>query len=336
MFIRDAEETCYVAIEDPTGWGAVAAGRAGARSSSEPLFDIASSSTSSPSSSPGDERERMPTTKARPGQGAKRTMSDTFTQTRAHKNSKAGRSAAPPRTEVVFTNGPLSEEPGTEGDHEDRVDTPKQTTFPSFPYGQTNSTAYITKPPSPVQPPYISYHHNPPPSLSNEAVTRKNLDVRINTFSSTDRNKSQRPHPPTRAESTNSTGSTSSSSSSFYKPSDPYSRFGSLSPFSRLGRFKRKDSTTTNGIGDDGDTITNDNSATAAGYSRRGSGAGSSGGASGGSGSSSGSKLTEAEKKRTELQTRVLRARTQMPGGVPLRVFRDPRECEEDVGGILG
>jgi len=40
-------------------------------------------------------------------------------------------------------------------------------------------------------------------------------------------------------------------------------------------------------------------------------------------------KMTEAEKKRFELQTRVNRARTQMPSHIMLRVFRDPSECVE-------
>ncbi|KAF9008927.1 hypothetical protein BDQ17DRAFT_1422116 [Cyathus striatus] len=46
--------------------------------------------------------------------------------------------------------------------------------------------------------------------------------------------------------------------------------------------------------------------------------------------------LTEPEKKRYELQTRVYRARTQMPGHVMLRLFRDPRECQADVEEVLG
>ena len=39
--------------------------------------------------------------------------------------------------------------------------------------------------------------------------------------------------------------------------------------------------------------------------------------------------MTETEKKRTELQLRVYRARTQMPSHIPLRVFRNPSECIE-------
>lgn len=39
--------------------------------------------------------------------------------------------------------------------------------------------------------------------------------------------------------------------------------------------------------------------------------------------------MTDAEKKKYALQVRVYRARTQMPGHVPLRVFRDPVECVE-------
>jgi len=46
-------------------------------------------------------------------------------------------------------------------------------------------------------------------------------------------------------------------------------------------------------------------------------------------------RLPEAEKRRYALQKRVYVARTQMPGHVPLRVFRDPRECVE-VEEILG
>ncbi|KAF7770671.1 hypothetical protein Agabi119p4_6645 [Agaricus bisporus var. burnettii] len=45
---------------------------------------------------------------------------------------------------------------------------------------------------------------------------------------------------------------------------------------------------------------------------------------------------SEGEKKRAELQMRVYTARTQMPSGVLLRVFRDPGECGEDVERILG
>jgi hypothetical protein len=39
--------------------------------------------------------------------------------------------------------------------------------------------------------------------------------------------------------------------------------------------------------------------------------------------------LSDADKKRNGLQMRVYRARTQMPGHVPLRVFRNPKECVE-------
>ncbi|KAF8813021.1 hypothetical protein BYT27DRAFT_7181978 [Phlegmacium glaucopus] len=46
-------------------------------------------------------------------------------------------------------------------------------------------------------------------------------------------------------------------------------------------------------------------------------------------GGANGGKMTEAEKKRYELQTRVYRARTQIPSHIVLRVFRDPSECVE-------
>ncbi|KAK7005810.1 hypothetical protein R3P38DRAFT_3404535 [Favolaschia claudopus] len=39
--------------------------------------------------------------------------------------------------------------------------------------------------------------------------------------------------------------------------------------------------------------------------------------------------MNEAERKRYDLQLRVWRARTQMPGHVPLRIFRKPVECVE-------
>ena len=42
-----------------------------------------------------------------------------------------------------------------------------------------------------------------------------------------------------------------------------------------------------------------------------------------------GGKMTEVEKKRYVLQTRVNRARTQMPSHIVLRVFREPSECVE-------
>jgi hypothetical protein len=47
------------------------------------------------------------------------------------------------------------------------------------------------------------------------------------------------------------------------------------------------------------------------------------------SSNSSDGNMSEAEKKRQELQMRVYRARTQMPGHVPLRVFRSAAECVE-------
>ncbi|KAF8210675.1 hypothetical protein K438DRAFT_1810137 [Mycena galopus ATCC 62051] len=46
-------------------------------------------------------------------------------------------------------------------------------------------------------------------------------------------------------------------------------------------------------------------------------------------GSATRERMTEAERSRYELQLRVWRARTQMPGHVSLRIFRDPRECVE-------
>jgi hypothetical protein len=45
--------------------------------------------------------------------------------------------------------------------------------------------------------------------------------------------------------------------------------------------------------------------------------------------------MSDAEKKKYELQVRVLKARSIMPGHVPLRVFRSPEECVE-VEEILG
>lgn len=39
--------------------------------------------------------------------------------------------------------------------------------------------------------------------------------------------------------------------------------------------------------------------------------------------------VSDAEKRQTQLQSRVYRARTQMPGHIPLRVFREPAECVE-------
>lgn len=51
--------------------------------------------------------------------------------------------------------------------------------------------------------------------------------------------------------------------------------------------------------------------------------------------SSTFAKLSEAEKKRAELQSRVWRARTQMPASVSLRVFRHPEECDVEVEAIL-
>ncbi|KAG6907642.1 hypothetical protein DXG01_008092 [Tephrocybe rancida] len=44
---------------------------------------------------------------------------------------------------------------------------------------------------------------------------------------------------------------------------------------------------------------------------------------------SSASKIPETERRRNALQARVYLARTQMPGHVPLRVFRNPNECVE-------
>lgn len=44
---------------------------------------------------------------------------------------------------------------------------------------------------------------------------------------------------------------------------------------------------------------------------------------------SSAQRMTEAERKRNDLQLRVWRARTQMPGHIPLRIFRAPAECVE-------
>jgi len=39
--------------------------------------------------------------------------------------------------------------------------------------------------------------------------------------------------------------------------------------------------------------------------------------------------LSDVEKRRVQLQSRVYRARTQIPGHIPLRVFREPTECAE-------
>lgn len=39
--------------------------------------------------------------------------------------------------------------------------------------------------------------------------------------------------------------------------------------------------------------------------------------------------ISDAEKRQTLLQSRVYRARTQMPPHIPLRIFREPAECVE-------
>lgn len=39
--------------------------------------------------------------------------------------------------------------------------------------------------------------------------------------------------------------------------------------------------------------------------------------------------LSEPERKRQELQSRIYKARQLMPAHIPLRIFRDPRECIE-------
>jgi hypothetical protein len=44
--------------------------------------------------------------------------------------------------------------------------------------------------------------------------------------------------------------------------------------------------------------------------------------------------LPDAQKRRSDLQSRVYRARTQIPGHIPLRIFRDPSECVE-ANGVL-
>jgi len=46
-------------------------------------------------------------------------------------------------------------------------------------------------------------------------------------------------------------------------------------------------------------------------------------------------RISEGEKKKQDLQARVYRVRVQIPGHVKLRVFRDPKECTEDVNLLL-
>ncbi|PPQ85263.1 hypothetical protein CVT25_010036 [Psilocybe cyanescens] len=60
-------------------------------------------------------------------------------------------------------------------------------------------------------------------------------------------------------------------------------------------------------------------------------GSSASSGSSGATGKRVGS-ISDAEKKRNDLQMRVYRARTQMPSHIPLRIFRDPSECVEAKG----
>ncbi|KAJ6498976.1 hypothetical protein C8R45DRAFT_99380 [Mycena sanguinolenta] len=52
-------------------------------------------------------------------------------------------------------------------------------------------------------------------------------------------------------------------------------------------------------------------------------------GSTAGSSSATRDRMSEAERKRDDLQLRVWRARTQMPSDVPLRIFRDPNDCVE-------
>lgn len=337
MFIRDAEESNYAPIRDPTGWAMVDAGRAGTRSGAEPLLDYDHSGGSSPASSPGSSSPRL-------GLGDDQTTPRARHIKRTFSGGSYTRKGTGASTSIgsLFTNGPLNEEP-SEGD------TPKQkdiATFPSttsispsasattFTSGSSKPTAssgYITTPPPPVQPLIIpSSSSQLSSSLSRQPPGRMRAQ-RSATDTYTQTNRGQ---PYINGYANDETGhsrprtnTVRSSTSSL--PSIPLS----YTKPSRLSFLALGGTTTGRRTSPNVDQISNPNL----------SGSPRSGGSSGSSGSSGTTTTTsstnggrsESEKKRGELQNRVYTARTQMPSRVLLRVFRHPEECGEDVDRVF-
>ncbi|KAF9448927.1 hypothetical protein P691DRAFT_791824 [Macrolepiota fuliginosa MF-IS2] len=364
VFIRDAEEQCYAPIDDPTGWAVVEAGpepplgssptNTSYSSSSSVSLSTPSSPVHTPSSSPRSIVAPPQQTTPKLSQIRKRVFSNPM-------GSGSGTVSPRRRTSMgigvrrtsaggLFTPGPLTEEPVEgEGESMDDAETPRQPQCAAFSGGSqigppsvtvsapslppppslsaplpvsTQPSGYITTPPPPVPPLAFSSHtpYNRNMSAGNGGSSVK----RSATDALSQLNISSRYNIKSRA-STRSSGGGSSESES-----DGYSKLGSLSAsFAALGARRTPGSGSDSGLG-------------SAGIFGRGSGGAGNvninigdGGRGSPSNSSSGS-VGGGEKKRAELQMRVYRARTQMPEGVPLRVFRHPVECGEDVDVILG
>jgi hypothetical protein len=185
----------------------------------------------------------------------------------------------------------------------------------------TPTSEHITTPPAPVPPlsvpcstSYFSGAAGPQRSATDSLTPsqpRNLLPQRHASASASYKSRLTIPSPSSRDDA-------APTSAAYYKPETP-SRYGSFAGLSGEG-WRRSSATGGAGMGN-----------IAEGGSSASSG--SSGNLVGGAPGSG--RLSESEKKRQDLQTRVYRARTQMPSSVKLRVFRNPSECAEEVDPLL-
>ena len=299
IFIRDAEESLYDPIHDPTGSSVVGANMHNRTCNGNGMLPTTSNL-------PTAAGRNEPTT-LRFGK-AKRAFSDTFASMRASVSDR-------------LPDGPLREKLLDE----EFTDTPQPQSLPTFTFSSPTpdptisssvpslshlifSTSLTSTPI--ISEPTAAYITEPP-----VAVTPLGVHTHGLTIPSTSRDPSRRHGSSTSKLPSSSPIALPSASSRYYRP-EPSICFTSFSG-------NRRQSFDLLGVGfsemDSGHEIEST-------WSSSGSSIGSSG---------SIGKMSEGEKKKQDLQARVYRVRTQIPGCVKLRVFRDPKECKEDENLLL-
>ncbi|KAJ3560136.1 hypothetical protein NP233_g11030 [Leucocoprinus birnbaumii] len=327
IFIRDAEETLYDPIDDPTGLS-FAGGNTGALTAA-----------SSPNLTPVRDEPMTP----RFRKAAKRAFSDTFTSMRASVSRSPDGLLQEASGEDEFADTPKPQHPPTLT-LSPQIPHTTPSSSPSTPSSLTSSSStssnpptiltpasgYITAPPAPVTPlsipnststsyfassssagPRMPETNSPNPSQLNKSHLQRRISLNS-------RSRLSKPAPPSHADTLPPT-----TPSTYYKPD---SRLALSLP---VNINKRHGSPGIGYGGMNGGTIAEGGSSGSS-WSSSGSSVG------GGGGGVSNARVIEGEKKRQDLQMRVMRARMQLLGtNVKLRVFRNPSECKEDVDFLL-
>ncbi|KAF8884046.1 hypothetical protein CPB84DRAFT_1789448 [Gymnopilus junonius] len=306
IFVRDANAFTYGGpepLEDPTGWKAVVSGAAGSRPSGRPLVhndNNNSNANGSVPTAPVRSDSVMTGTSVRNGHGVRQDSATPLEPPRPQFWSDGSAFRANLRQQQS-SNFAMNKDGGGALSAE-----PEPADFSKTP--RTTAVSGFTSSPSPQSQQQQRGRSATPTQLQTAKIPPKLQSQYIT-----------QPPPPTPPPTTTAAfpHSSSHSYSNLHYHHHPNSSTSSLS----------SNASTTNGYG--GHQF---GSATNPG---RGTLTPSSIGAAGLSFADAEPPRKKGSKKRHELQLRVWRARTQIPGNVMLRVFRDPGECVGEAGEIL-